>query len=278
MSLGFFDGDSLLDIAISASFIASVNGRVYTMRSVGTGAFTTLSVYDSGMPGTFYGVLSLCCPDVNADGRSDVFAGRGFVNGGATSLGSYALTNPSTGTLGSWTSHSATGTSYSNTTGTAAADFIGNGTPAVVVVHTQDPADGNARTIRLLHGTSLATTVSLTPPATLGKSVGAIDGDFDAKIDWAISTHTGGVAVYRGSTQALTLNLDAGTGSPTVSAPRTGRVCSGDLDGDGRSDLIVTTSYWAIDYQPALWSGSYSLQLAANGGSMGIVYWLNSSN
>jgi hypothetical protein len=95
--------------------------------------------------------------------------------------------------------------------------------------------------------------------------------------------------VYRATsiTAGPTATLAVNTGSPTVSSPRTGRVAYGDLDGDGKLDLVVTTSYWAIDpsgsqYYPYALSYDYGSSTVSdfygNGGSMGVAYYLNTSN
>ena len=55
-------------------------------------------------------------------------------------------------------------------------------------------------------------------------------------------------------------------------------MASADLDGDGRDDLLVTTSYWGYDYQPWHYGTYYALGFAGNGSPMGVVYYLNASN
>jgi len=75
------------------------------------------------------------------------------------------------------------------------------------------------------------------------------------------------------------VTLDAAAGSPSISSPKTGRVVGGDLDGDGRPDLIATCSYWAGEGMASWQNGTnYQLGMNGDGGQMGLVFYLNSSN
>jgi hypothetical protein len=67
-------------------------------------------------------------------------------------------------------------------------------------------------------------------------------------------------------------------GSPAITSPLTGRVASGDLDGDGRPDLLATTSYWGGNSMAANYGSFYTHGTVGNGGNMGVVFYLNTSN
>jgi hypothetical protein len=53
---------------------------------------------------------------------------------------------------------------------------------------------------------------------------------------------------------------------------------AGDLDGDGKPDLVVSTSYWGGNGMAANYGSSYTESTVGNGGNMGIVFFLNTSN
>jgi hypothetical protein len=255
------------------------------MRGDGTGAFSALSSNTTGLSGT-NGVMTLACGDFSGDGRADVVAGTGW-NAPSGPAIRFSTTN-SDGTMGtSWANGPATTYSWMCTTGVIAGDFWGSGSLGFLAMCDQDPTDaGNStgnRHLTLHYGSNLSSTTTITPPVSptggvaMGKCLGVADLELDGKQDFAVSVNSASVNVYQATTFAIVSNLDASAGAPAVSSPKTGRICFGDLDGDGRDDLIVTTSYWAVDAQPISYSGSYALNLAGNGGTLGLVFWLNSS-
>jgi hypothetical protein len=55
-------------------------------------------------------------------------------------------------------------------------------------------------------------------------------------------------------------------------------VAAGDINGDGLPDIIATTSYWQTNGMAANYGSSYTMANTGNGGQLGLVYWLNTSN
>jgi hypothetical protein len=285
MAIGYFNGDLIPDLAFGVSHYNNTSGRVYTMTGNGSGSFNLAGAAVTTLAST-YGVNSLACVDVNGDGRSEVAAGQGWGNssGPIFRLGS----TDGNGLFTGWTNYG-TLLSWGNVLGVAAGNFRGTGVPSLVTMNSVDLNDGGGRLLQMWHGSSLSTSVNISPPATAGKSVGVGDFDFDGADDFAISANpsvyyyqavstAGTLVIYRGGTSpgpVQTINLLSGT--PTVNGAMAGRVATGDVDGDGKTDVLVTTSYWAYDYQPHFYS-SFPLRLAGDGTPQGVVYYLNASN
>jgi hypothetical protein len=280
MAIGYFNGDKFPDIVYGCG-APIYTGAVYTAMGNGSGGFTPSASVTSGMGGYFYGVNGLTTVDVNGDGLSDVVPAPSYYSSG-TPMFRIGIIN-SGGSFASW----ATGGSNTPSWGGAS-----NSPPCVIVTTTQDPPDSSGgvggTSLTLYYGSNLGSTVGLSIPAGLSKTIGLGDFDFDGIQDWAVShkiAAAGGtsaplggqpdrVLVYRGSTgsQMQTLNLQSGT--PTVTAAQSGRIASGDVDGDGRPDILIGTSFWATDNQQSTY---YQRGDSADGNPMGIVFYLNTS-
>jgi hypothetical protein len=282
MAVGMLDSDAIPDVAFGVPHYptSNVNGRVYAMKGSGTGAFTLMSSAVTSIPNT-YGVISLACVDVDGNGRSEVVAGVGMnpITGPIANL----ATTTTAGAFGTWTPASPTISSplYGSTTGVAVGDFLGLGRPSqVVAFHNGSPNYSNGRVLRIQSGAGLAAAVDVAGvPSSTGKCVAAVDADFDTRTDIAVTAHSSLILVYRGATLANPTILDAGDSTPpALVTPITGRVASGDLDGDGRPDLLATTSYWAVNGMAANYGSFYTLGTCGDGGSRGIVFYLNASN
>lgn len=257
---------------------SSSSGRVYTMTGNGAGAFTTVGQATTTIPNT-NGVARLCAVDSDGDGRDEVCAGIGC-NPYSGPIFNYNPVNADA-SFGTWAGRggSITSPGYGVTTAVIAGDFLGTGTPAVLAVMAGAPSYNNTQALRLFSGASLSTMVSLPSPSSTTKDLTVIDADFDTKLDWAVTTSPSSIQVYRGSTLASVMTLDASIGSPSITSPLTGKLASGDLDNDGRPDLVATTSYWIAEGM-AIYIGSstYKLGTSGDGGSKGMVFYLNASN
>jgi hypothetical protein len=245
----------------------------------GSGSFTSADSAISSMPAT-YGIQSLCAVDTDGDGRAEIVAGQGLNQAGTGPVFNYSALTTGAFFVGWAARGTITSPLYASMDGCAVGDFLGTGIPTVVTSFSGSPnyAPGNFRLLSLWSGSGLTTQTNLPSPAEITKSMCAIDADFDPKTDYAVTTKPGGILVYKGSGQTLAATLDASVGSPTVTTPQTGRIAAGDLDGDGRTDLLATTSCWFNESMANYYSTIYTLGTCANGGSMGIVFYLNSSN
>jgi hypothetical protein len=297
MTLGNFNGDNYPDLAYGQPFRYSatpLNGNVYLMAGSATGAFSSLdaatSITSQG------GCHTLSCADFDGNGRDDLVIGQGrtyssYYQSGPVIRAEY--TNASTGMFGSWFNGSFSYTTMyaPTTTSVATGDFFGYGTPQVAACWGGGAYGynwGHFLSLFTLSGTTITRTdLGAAPNAT--RSIGAADLDFDGRSEVAVSTRIADVLVYRGSAlpagPSATLSLN--TGSPTVTNPKSGRITYGDLDGDGKPDMLVTTSYWSFDptnceyyyYSLSYDYGSGTISdFYGNGGSMGVVYYLNTSN
>jgi hypothetical protein len=282
MAIGRLDAGTIPDVAFGVANYPSQNpnGRVYTMAGQGNGSFVALDAAVSSMTIT-YGVTSLTCVDSDGNGRSEVAAGQGLNQSGQGPVLNHSDT-ASNGLFQGWTARGGPVTSplYASTTGMITGDFLGTGGQSVVAIMTGSPnySPGNFRYLSIFSGAGLLTETKLTPQSAITKSGTAIDADFDQRMDFAVTAHPGLILVYRGSTQQLVATLDATTGNPATASPRTGRLASGDLDGDGRPDVLATTSYWHVSSMATYYSTIYDTGTNGNGGSMGVVYYLNASN
>lgn len=288
MTVAFLNGDTIPDIAFGVAHYANTTGQVHTMSGDGSGGFSALSSSTSLV--NTYGVNAITAINMNGDGKDDLVAGTGL----CFSTGPVARYSITTGSslIGSWTNMPNPSYYYNNNLGVAAGDFLGTGAPAVVCGVTTDPQDGNYRQCTMYTGATLSTATHLVSPSS-GDCVKypiAFDGDFDQKIDIAVSRGNGRQSgngyssylqtcymnVFRGATLPgvpLVLNTPA-----TAGYTRLGRSCSGDVDGDGRSDILAATSFFMWDYQPMFYSGTYSNRVNGDGTNKGFIVWLNTSN
>lgn len=282
MTFGRFNNDAIPDVAFGTpnfNYLGyqNVNGRVYSMAGSGTGAFTPLDAATTTISGS-YGVLSLQALDADGDGRAEIAAGCGLSLSAGPAFNFTTLS--STGLFNGWSARGGTINPpiYSSTTGTAVGDFLGIGTKQLAAVTSGSPNYSNYQVFRIYSGADLSATTTLPTPNAAGKSLAAIDGDFDLKTDILMTSSQSNILVYRGSTQAIAVTLDAASGTPALSAPKTGRVVSADLNGDGMADILATTSYWHVNGMASNYGTTYTMNNTGNGGSMGIVFYLNTSN
>lgn len=229
-----FDGDGKPDIAVSNG--SSTNAVVFR-NTTSAGAFTSGSLANPVLfsVGTFQS--GIATGDLDGDGKADL-----------------VVSNPSSNTISVLRNTSVTGTisfaaKIDFTTGTAPhnlaiADIDGDGKEDIIV------PNALAGTISIIRNNStpgtisLATKVDFTAGAnSIGVAVGDLNGD--GKLDIICSNNTANtMSVFRNTATSgsiTTGSLAAKVDFTTGIAPSYG-IAVGDLDGDGKPDIVVPNS------------------------------------
>jgi hypothetical protein len=201
MTFGRFNADAVPDVAFGTpnfNYLGyqNINGRVYSMAGTGTGAFTPLDAATTTISGT-YGVVSLQAIDTDNDGHSELAAGCGLSVSAGPAFNFTTLS--ASGFFSGWTSRGGALNPplYSSTTGTAVGDFLGNGTKQLAAVTSGSPNYSNYQVFRIYSGNDLSAITTLPVPNAAGKSLAAIDGDFDTKSDILMTSSQSTILVTR---------------------------------------------------------------------------------
>ena len=214
------DGDGDVDrISVSAGGVFSVS------RNLGTGQFGTPEVYQTG-----HNSCDLTSADMNADGAVDL------VVIGGSQVRIYLNTGSGEFTL----AHAYAAGTVPNRC--RAADLNNDGYPDVVLTESQS----TPRTIRVFLHDGVDGLLGETVYPVFGRSQGLALADFDADGDVDIASITDTYDVIAGQQQGILSILQnngaGGFGQQVFFAGGTGvDVDAGDLDGDGRIDLVVSS-------------------------------------
>jgi gliding motility-associated-like protein len=236
--IGDIDGDGKPDLAVMNrnSYAVSIFRNTSTPGSISTSSFAAKVDFGTGTYPSFAAI-----GDIDADGKPDL----AVTNFGSNTISVFRNTS----TLGSITTNSlaakvdfGTGT---NPYGVVIGDIDGDSKPDLAVENR-----GTGGMVSVLRNTSASGSISATSFAakvdfTTGAtpySIAIGDIDWDGKPDLAVTNYDSQtVSVYRNistygsiTTGSFATKIDFTTGS------NPGCVALGDLDGDGRSDLIVT--------------------------------------
>jgi formylmethanofuran dehydrogenase subunit C len=252
MTPGDFNADGKFDLAVGASGYSSFAGRAYIFYNDGSIPTTaaTADVMIDGEAGSFFSFV-LSSGDFNADGKTDLVAATQYYSpGGRTYIfysdGSIPTTAATADVIITGEASSAFGTSL------VAGDFNADGkTDLAVGASSYSSATG--RTYLFYNGsiiTEAATGADIILTGEASSSFGAslVSGDFnaDGKIDLAvgasaITTNTGKVYYFYndGSIPTTAATADVTIAGETTSNYFGSALGAGDMNGDGRTDLIV---------------------------------------
>lgn len=176
---------------------------------------------------------NIVAADIDGDGRPDLIVTDNLVDSvsvfrNTTKQGQFSLAARADFPTGSFP--------Y----GVAVADIDGDGKPDLIAV------DNSANSISILRNTSSPGSVSFAPKADfpVGQNPSEVAvGDFndDGKIDIAVTCWSGNVvSVLRNESTAGTISFAPAENIPTKMSPS--GIAIGDIDGDGKVDLVVANS------------------------------------
>jgi hypothetical protein len=264
VAAGDFDGDGYADVVIGApgrDGAATDTGKAYVFRGGPSGLAPTPSwTAESSVAGAQFGSSVASAGDVNGDGRDDILVGASHSSSplfeeGAVNLYLGGVSGPST--IPSWSIAGGQAGAHLGASVARAGDVDGDGYGDVIVGapgHDGAFADGGRLRVFLGGSSGLASSPAWTVDgaqagAALGTSVataGDVNGDGYADVvagapGWdAPLTDAGRAVLYLGSVSGLAVTPAwAVVGDIAGSAFGTAVGTAGDVDGDGRADIIV---------------------------------------
>ena len=263
---GDVNGDGYADVAVGARFFdaGDINeGAAFVYHGSGGGLATTPAItLQSNVQGAFFGTSVGTAGDVNADGFADVIVGApNYTNGQAGEGAAFVYPGSPGGTSASpsWFHEGEqVGASLGNAVGTAG-DVNGDGYSDIVVGAYQfDNGQNNEGRVLLFQATSTGLPASPSfwreiDQGQLGTSVGTagdVNGDGFADIIAGAPLYGNGQAqegiamVWEGSPGGLTAAAWSGEGNQIGASMGQSVATAGDVNGDGRSDIIVGAPYF----------------------------------
>ena len=265
VALSDIDGDGKLDLVVTngSSNTVSVYRNKSTSGSITADSFDTPVDFTTGI-----GPVNVSIGDIDGDGKPDLVVAnftsntisvfRNTSSSGSITTGSFAVRVDFT-----------TGT---NPVSIGLGDIDGDGKPDLVVTNSGSNSVSVFRNTCIAGSIttgSFAARVDFTTGATPQTvAIGDIDGD--GKPDLAVTNYSDNtVSVYRNTstpgsitTSSFATNVDFNTGSGPYS------VVIGDIDGDGKQDLVVTNSdsntlsvYRNISTSGSITSGSFATNI-----------------
>lgn len=251
------DGDGRADLLVGAYTEdggASNAGRAHLFSGATGLLLRTLTSPNPGSPG-FFGISVSGVPDVDGDGRGDLLVGADAENAGAPAAGRAYLFSGATGVLlRTLTSPNPESSGRFGNQVSGIPDADGDGRDDLLIgVFGEDGGPEDAGRAYLFSGATGALLRTLTSPnaevdGAFGSSVkGVTDVDEDGHGDLVVGayseddgeTNSGRVYLFSGATGALLRTLTSPNAAEGVGYFGGSVAEVMDVDGDGRSDLLI---------------------------------------